>query len=74
MPSAEVQVGLLQVAGLSQRGFARILRLFWGRRIGMASAAELWQARKRMEALTAKQITVDAAGAHISNLSLAVQE
>jgi len=40
----------------------------------MASVAELRKARKRMEALPAKHITVDGAGAHITNLSPAVQE
>jgi len=67
-------VGLLEVAGISQRGFALVQRDFWGGRVGMASVAELRKARQRMEALPARQITVDGAGAHISNLSLAVQE
>jgi len=74
IPSAEEQVGLLEVAGISQRGFALVRRVFWGGRVGMASVAELRKARQRMEALPAKQITVDGAGAHIANLSLAVQE
>jgi len=74
VPSAEEQVGLLQVAGLSQRGFALIRRVFCGCRIGMASASKLRQARKRMEALPTKQRTEDAAGAHIADPFLAVQE
>ena len=74
VPSAEEQVGLLEVAGISQRGFALVRRVFWGARVGMASVAELRKARKRMAALPAKHITVDGAGYHIANLSLAVQE
>jgi len=40
----------------------------------MASVAELRGARKRMQALPAKKVTVNTAGAYIANLSLAVQE
>jgi len=40
----------------------------------MASVAELRGARKSMQALPAKKVTVNTAGAYIANLSLAVQE
>jgi len=74
IPSVEEQVGLLEVAGVSQRGFALIRRVFWGGRVGMASIDQLRQARKRMEALPAKQVVVDGVSAHLANLPLAVQE
>jgi len=73
-PSAEEQVGLLEVVGLSQRGFALIRRIFGGGRVGMASVNELRLARKRLAAMPANQIKVDSAGAHTASLSLAVQE
>jgi len=74
VPSAEEQVGLLEVSGLSQRGFSFIWRVFGGSRAGMASVAQLRQTRKRLAAMPTKQITVESAGAHISSLSLELQE
>jgi len=73
-PSAEEQVGLLEVVGLSERGFALMRRIFGGGRVNMASVDELRLARKRLAAMPSKQIKVDSAGAHTASLSLAVQE
>jgi len=73
-PSAEKQVGLLEVAELSQRGFAQILGIFRGARLGMAGVAELRGDHERMQALRSKKVLVNTAGAYSAKFSLAVEE
>jgi len=73
-PSAEQQVGLLEVAELSQRGFAQILGISRGARLGMAGVAELRGDHEWMQALRSKKVSVNTAGAYSANFSLAVEE